>query len=487
MRTTPAVLAVLTATSLAACARNPATGKNQLMLVSESQEIQMGQQYDQQVIQQIGLYPDSATQRYIQQFGAKLAATSERPSLPWTFRVVDDPAVNAFAVPGGHVYVTRGIMPYLNSEAELASVVGHEIGHVAARHTAHEMSRQQLAGLGLGLASIASPTVAQFAGTAQQAMQVLFLKFSRDDESQADQLGLRYMTRAQYDAHQMPNIFTMLDRYTQAAGGSKLPQWQETHPDPGTRKEAIDQQIAQLPAGSTGSIVNRDQYIRRVDGMIFGTNPRDGYFRGTQFFHPGLRFTVTFPQGWQTQNAATAVQAVSPQQDAAIELTVAQGQTSADAAARAFLSQQGITGGQAARATLNGLPAVSSAFSATTQNGVVQGTALFVEHGGTVFQIAGYGAGQSWPTNQAAVEGAMRSFAVLTDPAALNAQPQKVQLITTNGRTTISELLQQHPSPLPADQLALLNGVETPTTPIAGGTLVKWVVGPAMPSNALRQ
>src|SRR6185312_12567020 len=139
-------LALFACFTASGCAVNPATGKNQLMLVSEDQEIAMGRQADSAVITSIGLYPDAVWQRYIQQFGARIAATSERPNLPWTFRVVDDPAINAFALPGGFVYVTRGILPYFNSEAQLAGVVGHEIGHVTARHTAAEMSKQQLIG-----------------------------------------------------------------------------------------------------------------------------------------------------------------------------------------------------------------------------------------------------------------------------------------------------------------------------------------------------
>src|SRR5205085_6306978 len=125
----------------------------------------------------------------------------------------------------------------------------------------------------------------------------LSLKFSRDDESQADQLGLRYMARGAYDVNQMPKIFTMLERQSQAAGGSKLPEWLETHPDPGNRREAIDRAIAALPAGTGGNVVNRDAYVQRLDGLVFGLNPRDGYFRGTQFLHPDMRFQFTFPQG----------------------------------------------------------------------------------------------------------------------------------------------------------------------------------------------
>ncbi len=469
------------AAATAGCARNPATGQNELMLVSQSQEIQMGQEYDQQVIQQIGLYPDSAMQRYVREVGMKLAATSERPNLPWTFRVVEDAAVNAFAVPGGHVYITRGIMAHLNSEAELASVIGHEIGHVTARHTAHQMSQQQLAGLGLAIGAIASPVVARYAGVAQQALGVLFLKFSRDDESQADQLGLRYMARESYDINQMPRIFTMLERQSEASGAGKLPEWQSTHPDPGNRREAIERAIAALPAGSGGTTVNRDAYERRLDGMIFGNNPRDGYFRGSQFLHPGMRFQITFPQGWRTANGTSAVQAMSPQQDAMIELAIGQG-NSAESAARTFLSQQGVTAGTAQRTTINGLTAVAAGFGAATEQGNLRGTIVFIEHAGAVFQIAGYAPEQAWAANQAAVENAMKSFSQLTDPAALNVQPQKIDIVTPSSSTTIADLLRQRPSPLSADQLALINQVEA-NTPLDAGHPVKWVTGPALPTG----
>jgi predicted Zn-dependent protease len=140
-----------------ACATNPVTGKQQLALVSEQQEIQLGRETDQQVVQQLGLYPDEDLQRYVDAVGQQLAADSERPELPWTFRVVDDASVNAFALPGGFIYLTRGIMTHFNNEAEMAAVLGHEIGHVTARHSVQQISRQQLASLGLGLGMILAP------------------------------------------------------------------------------------------------------------------------------------------------------------------------------------------------------------------------------------------------------------------------------------------------------------------------------------------
>ena len=462
------------------CAVNPATGKNQLMMVSEDQEIAMGRQADTAVITSIGLYPDPVWQRYIQQFGAKLAATSERPNLPWTFRVVDDPAVNAFALPGGFIYVTRGLLAHMTSEAELASVVGHEIGHVTARHTAAEMSKQQLIGLGLAAGSMASSQVAKYAGTANQALGILYLKFSRDDESQADQLGLRYMRRASYDPRQMPEVFRMLERISAAEGGARLPTWLATHPSPANRVAAINEQIAALPQEFSGTTVNRDAYQRLLDGLIFGLNPRQGFFTGSQFSHPDLRFRITFPDGWTTHNGAQAVVAVSPAKDAVIELSQA-GEASADAAARVFLAQQGITSSPATRMSLTGgLPAVSTPFAAVTEDGTLRGTVLFVEYGGAVYGIVGYAPEARWSTYQATAGRALQSFQRLTDPAALNVQPQHMDIVTLVRATTITQLVRERPSPVSAATLALINQVEV-DTPFGAGRLVKWVIGVAPP------
>jgi len=470
-----AILPLVVGLAASDCAVNPATGSNELMLVSEAQEIEMGRQADAAVAQGIGLYADAGWQRYIQQFGARIAATSERPNLPWTFRVVDDAAVNAFAVPGGFVYVTRGLLAHLTSEAELASVVGHEIGHVTARHTAAAMSKQQLIGLGLAVGSMANKQVAKYAGAANQALGILYLKFSRDNESQADQLGLRYMRRAGYDPRQMPEVFVMLDRLGAAEGGSRLPTWLETHPSPANRVAAINRQIAALPQDFSGTSVNRDSYQRLLDGLVFGINPRQGYFTGSQFYHPDLRFQIAFPQGWALNNGAQAVVAVSPAKDAAIELAQA-AEPSADAAARAFLSQQGITSGSSVRVTLNGgLSGVSAPFAAAADGGALRGTVLFVEYGGAVYGIVAYAPEARWANYQAAAEGSERSFRSLTDPAALNVQPDHVDIVTLNGGTTIEQMARVRTSPVAASLLALINQVGL-QTPFASGRLVKWVI-----------
>ena len=194
----------------AGCATNPVTGKRELALVSEAQEIAMGRDADKEVSSAYGLYPDQRLQEYVQALGTRIAAKTERPDLPWTFRVVDDAAVNAFAIPGGFIYVTRGILTHLNSEAELATILGHEIGHVTARHSVNQMSKQQLAQIGLVAGMVLSPQVARFGNLAQTGLGLMFLQFSRSDESQSDELGLKYMTSAGYDPREMVDVFRML-------------------------------------------------------------------------------------------------------------------------------------------------------------------------------------------------------------------------------------------------------------------------------------
>ncbi len=465
---------------LAGCAVNPATGHRELMLVSESEEIELGRRYDTEVIASVGLYPEPALQTYIQQLGVRLAATSERPSLPWTFRVVDDPAVNAFALPGGFIYVTRGIMAHMTSEAQLAAVLGHEIGHVTARHSAAQMSKQQLATFGLAIGSIASSRIERYSGIAGQALGVLFLKFSRDNENQADELGVRYSSRANYDAREMAGVMRLLDRVSASeGGGGRLPEWLATHPNPGNRLEHINSLIASSQQNFSGAIVNRDAYERRLNGVVFGVNPREGFFKEATFYHPDLRFHIAFPSGWKTFNTKQAVAGQNTEQNAVIELTLVK-QSSADLAARAFLSGTGIQGGTPTRGSVSGLTTTEAAFAASTESGTVRGSVLFVEYGTNVYRLLGYGTEAGWSGYQAVVQRTLRSFGRLTDPAILNVQPQRVDVITVDRRTTIAQLAQQRPSPVPAATLALINQVDA-TTPLEPGRIVKWVVGQPLP------
>ena len=228
----------------------------------------------------------------------KMAKASERPNLPWEFHVVNDASVNAFALPGGFIYVTRGLMTSINDEAELATVVGHEIGHVTNRHSVQQISKAQLAQLGLGLGSILSSDVARMAGLASQGLSVLFLKYSRDAENQADQAGFRYALNQNYDVREMANVFQTLDRMSQTSGGGKLPEWLATHPNPGTaHREHPGSGSTRCTRSLSNTIVNREEYLQHVANMTYGEDPRQGFFENGTFYHPDLRFQLALPAG----------------------------------------------------------------------------------------------------------------------------------------------------------------------------------------------
>jgi predicted Zn-dependent protease len=443
----------------AGCATNPVTGRRQLALITEAQEIQLGQQASQEVAQQLGLVENEALQQYVQGVGARLARDSERPNLPWTFRVVDDPTPNAFALPGGFIFVTRGMMDVMDSEAELAAVLGHEIGHVTARHSVTQISRGQLAQLGLGLGSIFFPSAAQtFGGLAQTGMQLLFLRYGRDAERQADELGFRYALREGFEVREMDDVFATLLRMGQASGRSEIPSWLSTHPAEPERIAAAQARADTVTR--TPLETGRETYLARIDGMLYGENPRQGFFRDGVFLHPDLRFRIDFPQGWRTQNLPQAVNAaMAPQQDAVMQLTLAQG-ANADEAARRFFSQQGVRPGQGGRQNLNGNPAVVVYFQAQTQQGVVAGTAAFIEHGGQVYQVLAFTPSQLFSRYEPAFRRVIGSFADVNDPSVLNVQPNRVDIVRTTRQMTLAEFNRQHPSVIPIAELAILNQVE---------------------------
>lgn len=269
-------LLLVSGLALGGCSINPATGRNQINFYGEESEIEMGREADTDIVATVGLYDDPLLQDYIQDLGHEIAASSERPHLPWDFKILDDPAVNAFALPGGYVYVTRGLMTHLGSEAELASVLGHEIGHVTARHGVNQMSKQILASVGLSVAAILDDDIADLAFVGQLGLGILFLHHSRDDERQADDLGLRYALRAGYDPNQMIELFDVLDAVSKTEGAGRLPTWLATHPDPGARRERIEAEVAALEGDFAGARVDRDAYLERLDGMVFGDGSPEG-------------------------------------------------------------------------------------------------------------------------------------------------------------------------------------------------------------------
>ncbi|HET9210485.1 MAG TPA: M48 family metalloprotease [Thermoanaerobaculia bacterium] len=462
------------------CSTNPATGRPQLALISEQQEIEIGRDYDQRIQSVLGVYPDPALQEYVERIGRKLAAGSERPDLAWTFRVVDDPVVNAFALPGGHVYVTRGLMTHLTSEAQLAAVLGHEIGHVTARHAVTQLSKARIARIGLFAGALLSPALA---GYAARSLDVLFLKYSRDDERQADDLGLRYMAARGYDPREMPRVFEVLRRVSEGQGGQRIPEWQSTHPSEEERIRATGAAVARLGDDFQGRTVNREGYLRSLDHVAFGQNPREGYFLGSTFVQPALAAEIRFPEGWKTANGRSSVEAVAPKQDAVLVMTLS-GETSWRKAAREFFLHEGSQNGETLVTEVNGQPGVVRTFGLSdTEAGDLQGVAGFVEYGGRVYQILGITRAEDWQRYQEALTAAVESFRPETDRRLLDVQPKRLEIVTLPAAMTLEEFSRRYPSTVDLKTLALINQAEAATS-FAAGDEVKRVVGGELPEGA---
>ena len=460
--------------ALSSCAVNPATGERQLILISENREIQMGREADIAITAQLGLYDDPELAAYVEEIGFRLQAVAERPNLPWTFRLVDDPIVNAFALPGGFIYITRGILAHLNNEAQLAAVIGHEIGHVTGRHGAEQLSRARFAQIGLGLGSLVSPTAAQISGVAGAGLGLLFLRYGRDDERQADALGFRYMDRSNYDPREMPHVFTLLGRVTAAAGGRGTPSWLSTHPDPGDRHDRIARAIAETGRSFEGRDVGGDSYLDLITGMTFGPNPRDGFFEGNLFMHPDMEFQLAFPRGWVATNQPQVVRAVNPDENTIIQLTISRG-ASPISAAFDFLSQSEL-GGTPERVRINGMEAAQADFSATNEDGsILLGRAVFIRYGESIYQVMAYGTSTGWARNRRAVQRAMASFDRLRNREALEVQPLRLAIVTTSRTATLGEFYASNPAPVPVETIALINQLEIGDV-LRSGTRIKTVV-----------
>lgn len=454
------------------CATNPATGKREFNLMSEAQEIALGQQTDPQIRQEMGIYNDAALQRYVEGVAMPLAKNSERPDLPWSFSIVDSPSVNAFAVPGGFIYLTRGILAHLNNEAELAGVLGHEIAHVTARHSAAQYSKATGASLGLLLGQIFVPELRPFGQAAETGLGVLFLKFGRDDELEADRLGAGYAARNGWDPGGVPSLLETLGRLSEGTDRKGVPNWLSTHPMPEDRVARVEEVVTALRGSADSFAVKRAEFLERIDGMVYGDNPAEGIVRGDTFLHPDLRFSLQFPAQWPVQNAPTQVVARAPGGNAVVFLqlvTQPQG-NGMEAIAANDLRNSGlriVTGGET---RINGLDAFLGTFQGQMQG--VGNAALriaWIAHDRNVYRIAGLAPVETYPQVEAAFSATLRSFRPLRDDEARNIRPNVVRLHTVRAGETWQSLASgPGASIVPAATLAVMNGVPTNEQPRAG-------------------
>jgi predicted Zn-dependent protease len=449
--------------------------------MSESQEVALGKESDPQIRQEMGVVDDPQLQGYVDGIARRLASATERPQLPWTFAIVDAPAVNAFAVPGGFVYLTRGILAHLNSEAELAGVLGHEIAHVTARHSAAQYSKQTAGSLGLLLGQIFVPELRPFGQAAEASLGLLFLKFGRDDELQADDLGAAYATTEGWDPRGVASMLETLGRLDDGPDRKGVPNWLSTHPMPADRVARLEERVTALRTQSGGRelAVNRAAYLDRIAGLMFGDNPREGVLRGNAFLHPDLRFRMEFPQGWQVQNTPQQVVA-QPQGGGGyvfLQLVQQARGRSLEEVAAADLGQTGLQFIDGGDTRVNGLPAFIGTFRGQLPDqGDVVLRAAWIAHEQKVFRVAGLASPRSAQGVVRAVDATVQSFQPLSRGEADRIRPNVIRLHTAQAGDTW-ERLATGPGAgvVPARTLAVLNGY-APQEPPRAGDRMKIVV-----------
>ena len=470
------VFSIIAIAMLSSCAVNPVTGRRQLMFMSERQEIRMGQEYDPQIISAFGLYENPPLLALIEEKGAEMAKISHRPELEYHFRILDSPVINAFAVPGGFIYFTRGILAQFNNEAEMIGVLGHEMGHITARHSASRASRQQLGQILLIGGMIASEEFARYGQVAMAGMELLFLRFSRDDERESDRLGVEYSSKIGYDAREMANFFEVLIKMNLAEERAGIPNFLSTHPDPGNRFNDVRQDAEkwQEELDIEEWQVNEESYLGMLDGMVYGDDPRQGYVDGNVFYHPELEFQFPFPSGWELENAPTQVRIGPPDRQALIVFSIS-GQASLEEAAQTTLQQLELNVQETRRTTVNGMPAIAATSTQPTQeqDGNIRVLSYFIDDDGTYYVFHGVSAEATFDGYAKQFESTMNNFDKLSDPARLNVQPQRISIRRVESAGTLSDIFRAMGVPNDKmDEYAFLNNMDL-SDQVPAGKLLK--------------
>jgi len=500
------VLALPLAASAGACAysNSAITGARRAYGYSWQQELALGRQVDADLSGEHGVYGDSALGAYVARVGDTIVATSHlrRPTTPLemrgaplTFRVLDTDVVNAFAVPGGYVYVTRGLLAHLDNEAQLAVILGHEVGHVAARHTSQQALKVQIGVLGAVAAAVLADHAAEGSGEgvsdlAGGILKLAILGYSRGDERESDRLGVEYATLAGYRADEGARFFELLEMMRRQEK-RRQPEFLSSHPNPGSREATVRELAAAwAPRAPANAEAGDSAYRGAIEGMVIGRDPRRGYAEGGVFHHPEGGFAFDLPAGWTTQWSGARFGAENGGTKSALVFLAAPGDSTAVEAANRWVARSSSAYRDSTLDAPAGFPAASARASWTVgeEEGWISTT--FVEAGGRVYQLMGIAKGGYRVETDSALAAAIRTFRVDTDPRAAAVQPMRLGFVTADVdapfRAFVSGPL---PDGLTLEDLAMMNRV-LPDDVIPAGTtlrLPRWAlpsrepIGPLLP------
>ncbi|MGE3771613.1 MAG: M48 family metalloprotease [Gammaproteobacteria bacterium] len=470
---TAAVLALLLL--LAGCATNPVTGRQDLVFMSEQQEVALGAQAHAEILQRYQVYDDPALQRYVDAIGQSLATHSHRSQLTYRFTVLDSTEINAFALPGGYVYITRGLLAYLNSEAELAAVLGHEIGHVTARHSVRQQSSAQAASVGAGLLSVLVPQLG-YAGLNQTINLLgtaLLRGYGREMELEADGLGAEYLARTGYDPQAMIAVIGTLknqeifDRELAAAEGREPRAYHglfATHPSNDQRLREAVAHAAQA-GQAVGGEIRRDAFLDRIDGLVIGENPQEGVVRGKHYHHAALGFALDLPDGWAVENLPDRLVLSAPQGAAQIQLTAKRldtGQTVGSLVhglrLASFADEQTLS--------VNGLKGLTGVTQIAVEGRQLPARLVAIGHGGRAFLVTGAAReAAGFAQIEPVVLATARSFRPLTEVDRKKVSANRLHVVPRRNAVSWAALAANSPlRKLPEAQLRLLNAAP-PTSP----------------------
>jgi predicted Zn-dependent protease len=449
------------------------TGQKKSYAYSWQEEVQQGAEGDKEVVEEMGLYDNPQLQSYIESLGQKLVQVSNFTSAnapeiyrntKFTFRIIDSTTVNAFALPGGYVYVTRGLLAHVENEAQLAVVLGHEIGHVVARHASQQARRNQFGQIGVVLGSILGqkilgekmPNIGSTILTAgSKATETFLLKYSREAETEADTLGVTFASRANYAAGESARFFQALQQIS-ASEGQALPTWESTHPDPGDRARHVTELAAANQPRGSRPIVGEQEYLRQIDGIVVGDDPREGFAQNGIFYQPEMHFQMPIAPGWKMDNQKSAVTFSEPNGKAAMGLKLAAGVQNARDAAQQFVQKSGVQVVTNGNTTINGLPTTVVIGQKNTDQGAVEVWDAFIEMEGRVYSVLGYAPQNTFEEFRPTFESTAAGFSPLHQN--IDVQPTHLRIVRADRSGPFTSFIPTSlPQNLSAESIAIMN------------------------------
>jgi len=450
------------------CAVNPVTGRPELSMMSPEREAELGAEAAQQVAASIGLVEDPELQAYVEALGQRLAQHSPRRDVTYRFAIADMPEPNAFALPGGWIYVSRGLLVLTDSEAELANVIGHEIGHVAARHAASREARSVGAGvLSLLGAVVAGATLGTEVGRGVgQIFQIagagLIASYSRGQERQADDIGQRIAAEAGWDPSAMPRFFRTLERDTKLRDPEAgRPHFLDSHPVTRERIENTTCMAGTLAVAPMAPVArDRDAFLAKLDGLLVGPDPAEGIFRGSRFLHPGLRFVIGFPETWNTANGKAVVGAAAPEKDAIVLFQAQERGEDPRSAAAHFAEANRAELLNPASLRIGGFRAVRARALLQSSDGPVALDLTWIAHPAGIFRFTGMSPAARFSQRAATLEAVARSFRRLSDAELASVSDVRLRIVRARKGERLTEVSRRSRNVWNIDEMAVVNGLQ---------------------------